>query len=245
MSLICFVLLISSPTIEQTNFENTIHQNYDCYYYEVKEETSIGDIVIVIGIINDKMYVSGFIYNTTNTKHIFKLSNGNTYSSLFYKVKLEKEFSVSIVTESGNVFKTYKLENTTSSEFSQINVIVGEGENNFPKEKIVLDIFDIFTISAIVFVGLIALLTVVIVIMYRKRIGRFNETYQKDNSWQLNNYNNGTIIDVQEQDYYLEEEPEKSKEEQMREAYDEFKNGKITEVELNNRLRRIWWSEDD
>ena len=31
----------------------------------------------------------------------------------------------------------------------------------------------------------------------------------------------------------------------MQEAYDDYNNGKITENELNNRLRRIWWNEDD
>jgi hypothetical protein len=38
---------------------------------------------------------------------------------------------------------------------------------------------------------------------------------------------------------------EKTKEELIEELYNDYNNGKITENELNNRLRRIWWSEDD
>ena len=59
------------------------------------------------------------------------------------------------------------------------------------------------------------------------------------------NFNNQTVtmvIDIPNDDFEIEG---KTKGEQMLEAYDDFKQGKITEAELNNRLRAIWWSDDD
>ena len=55
---------------------------------------------------------------------------------------------------------------------------------------------------------------------------------------------NENYIEV-EYDYQTEEIEEKSEEELMKEAYEDYHNGKITEQELNNRLRNIWWSNKD
>lgn len=240
MILICAFLTISSPTLEQTTFEEIVHKNYDKYYYLVCEETSIGDIEIVIGSVNKNIYVSGYIYNTTNEKHIFKLSNGDTYSECFYKVKLKENLNITIETTNGTYFKTYEVKKISYDDFVLLNTESGEGKNHFPSEQIKLDIFDIYALLSLGFIGIIALFTIILTMFYRKKIGRFNQNHNQDNELR---FGETSIIDIVNNNF--EEEKEKTKEEQMEEAYYEFKQGKITEGELNNRLRRIWWDKED
>ena len=90
-----------------------------------------------------------------------------------------------------------------------------------------MDIIDIFGIGIYVFAGIIVILSVMLIFFYNNKKGLFAEKKEKDNC----------IIDI--------EPKEKTKEELIEELYNDYNNGKITENELNNRLRRIWWSEDD
>ena len=90
-----------------------------------------------------------------------------------------------------------------------------------------MDIIDIFEIGIYVFAGIIVILSVMLIVFYNNKKGLFAEKKEKDNC----------IIDI--------EPKEKTKEELIEELYNDYNNGKITENELNNRLRRIWWSEDD
>lgn len=240
MILICSFLTITTPTLEQTAFEEIVHKNYDEYYYLVYEETSIGDIVIAIGTIKEDIYISGYIYNTTNEKHIFKLSNGDTYDECFYKVRLKENLKIMIQTTNGTNFKIYEVENISYNDFISMNTERGEGKNRFPSEQIKLDIFDIYAILSLGFIGIIALFTIILAMFYRKKIGRFNQNYNQDKGLNLEK---NSIIEISNNNFEVEKE--KTKEDQMEEAYDEFKKGKITEEELNNRLRRIWWSKED
>lgn len=232
ISIICSFLLISSPTSEQTNFESVIYNNYDEYCYVVLEETSVGDIVIVLGSIDEKLYVSGFIYNITYKKHQFRLSNGDVYRECFYKVPLKDDFEVFIESASGTKFKTYQIENISYDDFVKMDLIKGEGKNHFPTEEVKLDILDIYSILVLFFIGLIALFTIILNAIYRKKRISYNQKYQTTNN----------VIDLSNDEFEIKE---KTKEEQMLEAYDDFKKGKITETELNNRLRIIWWSKED
>ncbi len=93
------------------------------------------------------------------------------------------------------------------------------------------DIMDIYKVAIFVFLGIIGILTIILISLYRNKKGLFGPKKE-------NNYFNNNIIDV-------DQETPKTKEELAEEAYKDYHNGKITESELNNRLRRIWWSEDD
>ncbi len=90
-----------------------------------------------------------------------------------------------------------------------------------------MDIIDIFVIGIYVFTGIIVILSAILIFMYRNKKGLFASKEEI----------NDNIIDV--------EPVEKTKEELIDELYRDYNNGKITENELNNRLRRIWWNEDD
>ncbi|MBQ8292983.1 MAG: hypothetical protein IJX78_04140 [Bacilli bacterium] len=242
LTLICSFFLIAAPTVEQVRFEETINKNYEKYYYVVEEETTVGDIIIVVGSINKQMYVSGFIYNTTKTKHVFSIDN-NIYENHFYKIKKDGLLEVFVKTNEGTIFKRYEIKVPAEEELNNMDVIVGEGKNNFPKEKIKVDIIDIFISLSFGFIGIIALFTVVLTMLYRRKMGRFNTNYPKDTSWENYEYHpEEEVIDVYEENYQV---VEKTKEEQMKEAYDDYNSGKITESELNNRLRSIWWSNED
>lgn len=90
-----------------------------------------------------------------------------------------------------------------------------------------MDIIDIFVIGIYVFAGIIVILSAILIFLYRNKKGLFDNKEKT----------NVNIIDI--------EPEEKTKEELIDELYNDYNNGKITENELNNRLRRIWWSEDD
>ena len=235
LTLMCSFLIIASPTNVQLDFEKAIHENYEKYYYLVSEETSVGDIVIVVGSIKNKVYVSGFIYSTSNKNHYFKLSNDKTYNNVFYKVKTSENMTISIESDAGT-FCTYDIEYDTINKLNELDLKTGEGNNSFPKEKKSLDIIDIFIIGVFIFVGIIGVLSVLLLSLYRNKKGLFGNVQNQN----TNNIYEEEIIEIEP----ITEE-KKTKEELMEEAYNDYNSGKITEQELNNRLRRIWWSEDD
>ena len=84
------------------------------------------------------------------------------------------------------------------------------------------------------FVVLTGILSFILITLYRKKIGKFSQEKQINENY----------IEV-DYDYQTEEIEEKSEEELMKEAYEDYHNGKITDQELNNRLRNIWWSNKD
>ncbi len=235
LTLIFSFLIITSPTNIQLDFEKTIHENYEKYYYLVSEETSVGDIVIVVGSIKSKVYVSGFIYSTSNKNHYFKLSNGKTYNNVFYKERVLENMTITIESDAGT-FYTYSIEYDSIDKLNKLDLKNGEGKNSFPKEKKTLDIIDIFVIGVFIFVGIIGVLSSLLLSLYKNKKGLFGN-FERQN---IDNIYEEEIIEIEP----LAEE-KKTKEELMQEAYDEYNSGKINEQELNNRLRRIWWSEDD
>lgn len=238
IALICSFLIITTPTTEQETFEKTIKNNYEEYFYVISDETVVGDIVIAVGKVKNNLYVSGFIYNNTKENYVFELNN-QSLNNVFYKEKLTDDFVLKITTEDGKLFTTYEIENITMDDFFMNNLYQGNGKNKFPKEAKTLDIIDVFSIGVVLFVALIGLFTIILFYLYRNKLGLFNkQNYQNEEV-----IHNQNVYTIDETNYTVEKE--KTKEELMQEAYDDYNNGKITENELNNRLRRIWWNEDD
>ncbi len=231
IALLWSFLVISSPTIEQDNFLQEVRTNYDIYYLLTEEETVIGDIVVVLGMVNNKLYVSGYIYNTTNEKHIF-IVNQEEYQHCFYKVPLTSDTEIIVTTTENSFFKKYKI-NISADEYLKLpNLQIGEGQNDFPKEQNNFNIRDIFVILVFVTIGIITIFAVSLTILYRNKKGRFSQDYVT-----TDNYSEIIDIDI--------DTPEKTKEELMEEAYEDYRNGKISENELNARLRNIWWTDND
>ena len=84
------------------------------------------------------------------------------------------------------------------------------------------------------FILLVGILSFILLMLYRNRVGKFNQETQIVENYIEADY-----------DYQTEEIEDKSEEELMKEAYEDYHKGKITEQELNNRLRNIWWSNKD
>lgn len=236
---VLFILLftflgLGVPTIEQNTFNEVVHNNYDYYQVVVEEETMIGDIKIVYGAVNKKMYVSVFFYQTHENMHKIEINNKTTQEKVIniHKIRLKEDIQIKILSEEGAFFKEYLVENINYEDFTTI-ANIGKGNNDFPREKIEFDIFDIFLFLFYGFVIITGILTFILLTLYRKKVGKFNPKTPI-----VENY-----IDV-EYDLNAELE-EKTDEELMKEAYDDYHNGKISEQELNNRLRNIWWSNKD
>ena len=237
---VLFILLftflgLGVPTIEQNTFNEVVHDNYDYYQVLIKEETSIGDVEIIRGAVNKKMYVSVFLYQTHENMHKIEVNNKIAQDKVInmHKIRLKEDTEVKILSENGAFFKEYIVENIEYEEFIKV-ADAGNGKNNFPKEKMKLDIFDIFLFMFYGFVLLTGVLSLILITLYRKKIGKFGQEKQINENY----------IEV-DYDYQTEEIEEKSEEELMKEAYEDYHNGKITEQELNNRLRNIWWSNKD
>lgn len=245
---VLFILLftflgLGVPTAEQDAFNEVVHKNYDYYEVIIEEETSIGDVQIVRGAVNKKMYISVFLYQTEENLHKIVIDNEITQEKVIniHKYRLQENVEVKILSEGDVFFKTYVVENIEYEDFENI-AIKGDGKNNFPRQKLKLDIFDIFLFMMYGFIGLIGIFTLVLLTLYRKKIGKFGQTKPVQPQ---NDYGDNDYIDVEYNYQPVEEEPEKTEEELMKEAYEDYNNGKITEQELNNRLRNIWWSNKD
>ena len=150
-----------------------------------------------------------------------------------HKVRLKEDTKIKILSENGAFFKEYIVENIEYEDFITV-AYTGNGENDFPKEKIDFDIFDIFLYMFNGFILLVGILSFILLMLYRNRVGKFNQETQIVENYIEADY-----------DYQTEEIEDKSEEELMKEAYEDYHKGKITEQELNNRLRNIWWSNKD
>ena len=237
---VLFILLftflgLGGVTIEQNTFNEVVHDNYEYYQTLIEEETSVGDIKIVYGAVNEKMYVSVFFYQTHEIMHKIEINNKITQDKVtnIHKVRLKEDTKITILSNKGAFFKEYIVENVEYEEFITL-ANAGNGKNNFPREKIEFDIFDIFLFMFYGFVLLSGLLSFILLMLYRKKIGKFKQEAPINDNYIEADY-----------EYNTEEIEEKSEEELMKEAYEDYHNGKITEQELNNRLRNIWWSNKD
>ena len=115
---VLFILLftflgLGVPTIEQNTFNEVVHDNYDYYQVLIKEETSIGDVEIIRGAVNKKMYVSVFLYQTHENMHKIEVNNKITQDKVInmHKIRLKEDTEVKILSENGAFFKEYIVEN--------------------------------------------------------------------------------------------------------------------------------------
>ena len=128
-----------------------------------------------------------------------------------------------------------------SETLKTINYQEGLGNLKFPKNKLETDVIKILRLFIIGFVLVSAAFVLVIVYFYKKRKGRFNEK-------------NKNVIDVVGE-YYEEygdpvEDAEKEiekvdKQSLMDRYFEEYRSGEISEEELNEKLKKLWWQNND
>ena len=115
---VLFILLftflgLGGVTIEQNTFNEVVHDNYEYYQTLIEEETSVGDIKIVYGAVDEKMYVSVFFYHTHEIMHKIKINNKITQDKVtnIHKVRLKEDTKITILSNKGAFFKEYIVEN--------------------------------------------------------------------------------------------------------------------------------------
>ena len=89
------------------------------------------------------------------------------------------------------------------------------------------------------FIALSVGFIVVLIILYRLRAGRFNSNFkeQEENLFKKN------IEDEEIIDASFEVE-QVNKQEIMDRLFEEYRHGDITEEELNEKLKKLWWNND-
>ena len=119
--------------------------------------------------------------------------------------------------------------------------MAGLGNTKFPKNKLETDVIRILRLFIAGFVLLSCCFVFVIVSFYKKRKGKFNEQ-------------NKTVIDVVGEYYEeygdptidTEKEIEKVDKQSLMDRYfEEYRSGEITEEELNEKLKKLWWQNND
>ena len=246
ITLFSFNFMASS--IEEEKFLEVVNNCYDQYKIVFEEPTVVGDINIVFGIKNKDYYISAFFLNQSYADMTLQFYINDKLEKTFveegtvinaFGVEVDRTDFVTVVIhhESQNIKYSLNISELVSDNSSFQN---GLGQDKFPKNKLETDVIKILRLIIVGFGLLSCIFVFIIIYFYRKRKGRFNES-------------NKQVIDVVGE-YYQEygdpnvdskEEIQKiNKQELMDRYFDEYRSGDITEEELNEKLKRLWWQDD-
>lgn len=259
-------ILTITSTINGQNFDKNIKDSYEKYIYVVDEENVYGDYALVIGYKKNKTYLSCYLYQHNQNKHLYlkiKLDNDLTTfvpDSLViegYGLEIKSQSKISIYIFDGeqdillNEYEIAKLINDLNN-----HPLIGNGTSKFPKNKkevsFILKLQIALIIFSLISIGFIVLL----VILYKKRVGRFNQ--QQSFSDSTDNYIDTTYENIDDkkiendEDSFNEymshhqkrddETQKETKEQIINRLFEEYRTGDISEEELDERLRHL---EDD
>ena len=243
---LAFLSISLSSSIEEERFLENCHTSYDEYTIIENEETSLGDVTIVFGKKNDKYYMSAFFLNESTVSLNLQYYINDKLKSTFvlegtvvnsYGVKVDDDDKVTIAIH--HVSQDIKYDYTIK-ELLEKNFQKGLGTEDFPDNNYEKDVIKIIRLFILFFILLSIVLVLIILYFYKLRKGKFN-LVQKP------------VLDLQD-DYYEEygDPIEDSKEEVqqinkqalMDRYFEEYRKGDITEEELNEKLKRLWWQDD-
>lgn len=264
----------SEVPYSKSDFINDITFNYSEYYVTVNQETQMGDICIVMGIVKEKVsvsiyyekdyaYLDNYLLIDTNGK-IQKLNcelvgakfNISYDGSYPFKIQLCKdgvetpyaEFTVPTYTN------IYELRN--NYEF-----VSGRGNANFPSDTLTTygdylkGFFMMIMVVGIFIIGILSIIITYTILKKKTNIKRDNFTYydpreylkkeQKDESPE-------EVIDVTYEENHqeqviddIESNEEKSLDDILRELYGKRYRGEITEEQLQQNLRKYMRDRDE
>lgn len=251
-SLFLAFLTIVPTTIEQESFMETINDCYEQYIYAIDEDIEFGHVTIAIGTHKDKYYISAFllsesslspnIYIYVNDKVNTCVAEGTIANA--YGIKVDKDDTLKISFGKEPQLKTYELSLTELIEELNTNPLSGNGTGDFPsnkRESFFISMLKYMLIGFGIFlVGLIILL--VIIIKRGKSI--FNrQVYYNNNDY--NNYDNTEgFSDQNVIDATFEEKTDEDRQALMDKYFEEYRSGDITEEELNEKLKKLWWKNE-
>ena len=246
--LVSSLFLSYNTTSNGIDFMNTVNNAYDKYYVVEDQTIVVGDYTLVFGQAGNKYYLSVFLFNSnTQNNHLIKVVvNEQTLTSFVADGGVVCGYGLEV--KSNDTFKIYTSDKQTDVLIGSYNVgdlidelvlnnIVGEGTKDFPKNKREVDL--IRTIKLYIYGFVIVSLTFVgvLIYLYKFRIGRFNEKYKNLEPNIFKPLEEETVIDTT---FSIEQE---NKQEIMDRLFEEFRHGDITEDELNERLKKLWWKE--
>ena len=250
-------LVVSINSINEEQFINNINDAYNEYEVILDEEREIGDLTVVFGTYKDKYYLSCFLLNNgTSANHYIKVYLDSKLTTYVpdggvvegYKLQVRNEDTIKIVLSTDAteiVVKEFKVSDLKES--LKTNQIVGNGLGTFPKNKREISLINQIRLYIFGFFFLAVALGIALVIMYKKAIGRFNKNHREkplfDFEQEDKDYDDD-VIDVASE-VENEETYEQNKQEVMDRLFEEFRKGDITEDELNEKLKKLWWKNNE
>lgn len=265
IKIINFIYLFSmflfsyQSTIPGVEYMNQVSNSYEEYYIVSDQELSFGDYTLVFGRVDDKYYLSCFLYNegvlinqqvriTVNEKLTTYVADSGVVAGYGLLVKTNDQIKISIGTDNNIVdIEEYTFEELLN-EFN-LKKLSGNGTGEFPKNKKEENLINKMKRIIIIFAVISCLFIAFLFILYKKRLGRFSDKYQSEQvTYYEENYDE---IDEEEEkvddDYNNAgfETPPVDKQAIMDRLFEEYRHGDITEEELNEKLKKLWWSEND
>ena len=251
-----FIQLFITSTISGETFNDHINKSYEKYFYVYDQETSFGDCALVYGKYKDNYYLCCYLLEQ------------NVATKTYLRIKLDGNITTYV--PDSNIVEGYglKVKNIEKIEFftfsneqevlineyfvSDLNAklenegITGLNQGNFPKNKKETSLINKIIIYIIVFSLISMSLIVALSILYVKRVGKFkkissfDESHQNiiDASYEYDDMNNDNVNYSTSDEEKIDNTP---KEEIMERLFKEFRSGDISEEELNERLKNLWW----
>lgn len=265
--------LLSAKTNE--TFKNAVSDNYQYYQEVIAEETAAVRIDVYLGLIGEQFSLSIFYeeVNSSQNHHLLLIAKGKTSTlassssrGYFYKRKVDKGETVQLQIVSGaqnTPFKQYYIDIPSDVNAFKQTASQGKGLNDFPSSTWTLKLSTLMIIGILVFLGLSMLFVIILLIVFRKKKGIFSQkaTEQRMKRFENVSFYYGSspnsdeseneeeeehkVWDIDPNDYTVDYEDKKTKDEQIDELFKAYKAGKISESDLNAALRAIWAEEDD
>ncbi len=265
--------LLSAKTNE--TFKNAVSDNYQYYQEVIAEETAAVRIDVYLGLIGEQFSLSIFYeeVNSSQNHHLLLIAKGKTSTlassssrGYFYKRKVDKGETVQLQIVSGaqnTPFKHYDIDIPSDVNAFKQTASQGKGLNEFPSSTWTLKLSTLMIIGILVFLGLSMLFVIILLIVFRKKKGIFSQkaTEQRMKRFENVSFYYGSspnsdeseneeeeehkVWDIDPNDYTVDYEDKKTKDEQIDELFKAYKAGKISESDLNAALRAIWAEEDD
>lgn len=265
--------LLSAKTNE--TFKNAVSDNYQYYQEVIAEETAAVRIDVYLGLIGEQFSLSIFYeeVNSSQNHHLLLIAKGKTSTlassssrGYFYKRKVDKGETVQLQIVSGaqnTPFMQYDIDIPSDVNAFKQTASQGKGLNDFPSSTWTLKLSTLMIIGILVFLGLSMLFVIILLIVFRKKKGIFSQkaTEQRMKRFENVSFYYGSspnsdeseneeeeehkVWDIDPNDYTVDYEDKKTKDEQIDELFKAYKAGKISESDLNAALRAIWAEEDD
>ena len=249
------ILIVNINSINKENFINSVNDAYEEYEIILDEEREIGDLTLAFGKYKNRYYLSCFLLNNgTSENHYIRIYVNDKLTTYApdggevcgYKLRIDKDsiIKISLYTESSEIV-VHTFNSNDLIDSLNLNKTIGNGTGAFPKNKKEISLVTEIRLIILAFFVLIALLSTALIIMYKKSIGRFNKNNKEEPLFDFEkDFDEINTVDVNSEN--VEEEIyEQNKQEVMDRLFEEFRKGDITEDELNEKLKKLWWKNNE